>query len=77
MREEEEAPSLSLQEGMFCLGFLLALCVCRDDISQHIAEIQDCVMNEDLGSKKQLETRPSSNSNAQFINLHRDLCVGV
>lgn len=39
MREEEEAPSLSTQEEMRCLGFLWALCVCRGDISQDAAKI--------------------------------------
>jgi len=42
MREEEEAPSLSAQEETLCLGFLLALCVCRGDISQHTTKIAWC-----------------------------------
>ena len=37
---QEEAPSLSTQ--VLYLGFLLALCVCRGDISQHIAKIAQC-----------------------------------
>jgi hypothetical protein len=42
MREEEEAPSPSAQEEMFCLGFLLDFCVCRGKISQHFGEIAQC-----------------------------------
>ena len=37
---QEEAPSLSTQ--VLYLGFLLAPCVCRGDISQHIAKIAQC-----------------------------------
>lgn len=39
---EEESPSLSTQEEVLCLGFLLALCVYRGDISQHITKIAQC-----------------------------------
>lgn len=71
MREEEEAPSLSTQEEMLCLGFLLALCVCRGDISQHPTKIAWC-HGGGLGFKK--VTRDMAIFEEQCNNLHIAMC---
>lgn len=72
---EEEAPSLSTQEEVLCLGFLLVLCVCRGEISQHIAKIAQCheggpEFNETTKDKEIFEEQ------CTVYTLYQDLCRG-
>lgn len=55
MTEEEEAPSLSAQEEMLCLGFPLAHVFAEVTSASTLQNSN--VMKEDLNSMKHLETR--------------------
>lgn len=73
---KEEAPSLYTQEEVLCLGFLLALCVCQGDISQHTAKIAEC---HDGGPELKEVSREKIIFEQQctIYTLYLDLWVGM